>query len=314
VSRTPLARSEEEAAAWFARMRSPEAERHREAFDAWLRDPENAAAYRQAQEDWLLVGGVAPAHLGAHPPRSTPRRTARPQWAIAATLFLAIALGMGWYLQTRPDAPQLTEALSAPDIMRLADGTEVVLGAGATIAVAFDGEARRVTLKGGHARFNVTHDATRPFTVFAGSSATTALGTLFEVDLRAARPRIHLIEGSVEVRSTGAARTVRLAPGEIAEVEGAEIRRLATMPSAGSTTQINAENLPLGVAIERANRANAVPITLADPALATRRLTGRFDLADSAALARKLAAALDLDLVTDDSSIILAEKRKQTGG
>jgi len=313
VSRTPLARSEEEAAAWFARMRGPEAEQHRAAFDAWHGDPENAAAYRQTQEDWLLVGGVAPAHLAAHPPRSTPRRTAMPQWAIAAALFLAVALGLGWYLQARSDAPQRAEAVSTPDMIRLADGTEVQL-AGATIGVAFDGETRRVTLNGGQARFNVAPDATRPFTVFAGSSATTALGTVFEVDLRTSRPRIHLIEGSVEVRGIGAPGAVRLAPGESAEVQGAEVRRLAAMPSPGSTTQIEAENLPLGAVIERANRANEVPITLADPALGARRLTGRFDLADSAALARKLAAALDLDLETKGSSIILAAKRKQTGG
>lgn len=314
MSRPPVTRAEEEAAAWFARMRGPDAATHRAAFDAWRGDPDNAAAYRQAEDDWLMVGGVAPAHIGAHSPKPSRERRPTPQWAMAAMLFLALALGLGWYLQANPEKPQIAETISAPGTTRLADGTEVVLSDGATIAAAFDGKARTVTLTGGQARFVVAHDATRPFTVLAAGSATTALGTIFEVDLRAARPRIHLIEGSVDVRGTGGARTLRLAPGESAEVDGAEPRRVAGTASTNASRRVHAENLPLGAVIAQANRTNKVPIKLADPALAARRLTGSFELADSAALARKLAAALDLDLIADPDAFVLKTKVKKTGG
>lgn len=48
----------------------------------------------------------------------------------------------------------------------------------------------------------VAHDASRPFRVQAGGSLTTALGTVFEVDLTGPAPIIHLVEGSVEVGAT----------------------------------------------------------------------------------------------------------------
>src|SRR3546814_18122212 len=55
-----------EAAHWFARMRTPGAEAGRAEFDAWHADPENAAAYADAKEDWLITGGVAEENLTAH--------------------------------------------------------------------------------------------------------------------------------------------------------------------------------------------------------------------------------------------------------
>jgi transmembrane sensor len=305
---------EQEAAAWFARMRGPDADRHRAAFESWRGDPDNAAAYAIAEEDWLMVGGVAPAPVGAHRPATLGRRPVPKQWAMAAALFLALTLGLGWYLQVRPEGSRRAETITTPGQTRLADGSEVVLTDGATIAVDFTGAARHVTLTGGHARFSVAHDAGRPFTVFAGGSETTALGTIFEVDLRQPRPRIRLIEGSVEVRGSGKGRALRLGPGESAEVEGADARRIPTMASPVTTTMLDADNLPLGAVIERANRSNSIPIELADPALAARRLSGRFDTADRGALARKLAAALDLTLVSGADAHHLMVEPKKTGG
>src|SRR3546814_19997131 len=86
--------------------------------------------------------------------------------------------------------------------MVLEDGTRVALMDGAKIDPKFSPGERRVILIGGRARFTVAHDTTRPFRVEAAGSETTALGTIFEVDLRGREPVIHLVEGSVEIRST----------------------------------------------------------------------------------------------------------------
>src|SRR3546814_19922058 len=74
-------------------MRTPGAEAGRAEFDARHADPENAAAYADAKEDWLITGGVAEEHLTAHrqvPSKATP--PSRAHWALAAALILALSL------------------------------------------------------------------------------------------------------------------------------------------------------------------------------------------------------------------------------
>lgn len=301
-----------EAADWFARMRGPDAGTHRAAFDAWRRDPANAEAYAQAEIDWLAVGGLAPEDRVIREAAPTPRSHAR-AWAMAGALLLALALGAGWYLRPGPADVQLADNDPAERERRLADGSRVMLMDGARIEAHFDDSARKVVLLSGRARFLVTHDARRPFSVVANGSETIALGTVFEVDLRAAQPRVTLIEGSVEVRALRGASIVRLAPGESAEVAKGEARRLPAVPAPVAGTMLDAQDLPLGTVIERAKRNGDMAIRLADPALAARRVTGRFDIADSAALSRKLAAALDLDVSTNGEGPILSARAQKRG-
>lgn len=312
-----MTRREEEASAWFARMRGPDAAEHRGAFEAWRRDPANAAAYADAEEDWLEVGGLPPEDRVIAGPAEHRQRWSPVRWAVAATLFLALALGAGWYLRPGSDGRQIAEraptdraatATATDRKVELADGSVAILMHGARITAEMGGERRQITLLGGRARFIVAHDAARPFVVRAGGSETIALGTVFEVDIRGAQPLVHLISGSVEVRAERSRRAVRLAPGESAEIDGADTRRVAAEMSKSGITILQAERLALGEIVERANRLGGPPIRLADPELASRRVSGRFDISNSDALARKLAAALDLELIDDRDGPILRAK------
>lgn len=318
-----MTRREEEASAWFARMRGPDAAAHRGAFEDWRRDPANAAAYADAEEDWLAVGGLPPEDRVIAGPAKDSQGWSPVRWAVAATLFLALALGAGWYL--RPDsgvqqiaerAPADRSAMATDRKLELADGSIAILMHGARITADMDGDRREITLLGGRARFIVAHDAARPFIVRAGGSETIALGTVFEVDIRGAQPLVQLISGAVEVRAGQSKRAVRLAPGESAEIDGTDTRRVAAEMSNAGITILQAERLVLGEVVERANRLGGAPIRLADPDLASRRVSGRFDISNSEALARKLAAALDLDIVGGPDGPILrakSQKDKKTG-
>lgn len=318
-----MTRREEEAAAWFARMRGPDAAEHRSAFEAWRRDPANAAAYSDAEEDWLAVGGLPPEDRVIGGPAKDRQGWSPTRWAVAATLFLALALGAAWHLRLDSGERQIAErapadraATATEKKLELADGSIAILMHGARITADMDGERREITLFGGRARFIVAHDATRPFIVHAGGSETIALGTVFEVDVRGAQPLVHLISGSVEVRAERSKRALRLAPGESAEIDGADARRVAAEMSNAAITILQAEGLVLGEVVDRANRLGGTPIRLADPELASRRVSGRFDISNSEALARKLATALDLDIVAGpDGSILRAKnaKDKKTG-
>lgn len=310
-----------EAAHWFARMRTPGAEADRAEFDAWHADPENAEAYANAKEDWLITGGVAEEHLAAHrqvPSKATP--PSRAHWALAAALVLAISLAFAWVLLDNRGAEPIV-ADNATGELVLEDGTRVALTDGAHVEAKFAPGERRVLLVGGRARFTVAHDSARPFRVEAAGSETTALGTIFEIDLTGRRPVVHLVEGSVEVRATANPQApLRLRPGQRAAVEK-DAPMLIETKTAGDTVTMTipvgeaegpnlllAEGLPLGAVIDRANRVNSAKIGLADPAIGGHLVSGRFDVSNARSLARQLAAALDLDLKEQAGSYVLMPK------
>lgn len=311
-----------EAAHWFARMRAPGADIDRGEFDAWLADPENAHAYAHAEEDWQLVGGVAPEHLVAHREAPAPRARSHVPWALAAALILALSLAFAWVLLgNRGSEPTIAENSTGEVVLE--DGTRVALMDGAKIDPNFGPGERRVILNGGRARFTVSHDASRPFRVVAAGSETTALGTIFEIDLTGGEPLIHLVEGSVEIRATAKPREqLRLRPGQRAAVtvDGPKLvetssssEPLALVSPIGETdnaTLLIADNLPLGAVIDRANRVNPAKIELADSASGTRLVSGKFEVADAGSLARKLAVALELDVEERGSTFILKPKIK----
>ena len=314
--------SDTEAAYWFARMRAPDAEADRAEFEAWRADPDNAAAYARAEDNWLLVGGVAPEHLAAHRASSSKPARSSAQWALAAALVLALSLGFAWvFLDNRSSEPIVAENATGEVVLK--DGTRVALMDGAKIDPQFSPGERRVILNGGRARFTVAHAASRPFRVVAAGSETTALGTIFEIDLTGGEPLIHLVEGSVEIRATEKPRApLRLRPGQRAEVTvdgpklvetSASSEPLALVSPIGETDNASlliADNLPLRAVIDRANRVNPAKIELADPASGTRLVGGKFEVADAGSLARKLAVALELDVEERGGTYVLKPKIK----
>lgn len=311
-----------EAAQWFARMRAPDADADRAAFEAWRADPNNAEAYARAEEDWLLTAGVAPEYLAAHRKAADKPSFTRTHWALAASLVLAISLAFAWILLGNRGAEPIVAENTTGEVV-LEDGTRVALMDGATIDADFGKSERRVALSGGRARFTVAHDAARPFRVIAAGSETTALGTIFEVDLTGREPVINLIEGTVEVRAASKRLPLlRLRPGQRAAVAvdgpkliepaaGSEpIAMASPVVAAGADSLLIADNLPLGAVLDRANRINAAKIELADASLGGRPISGRFEVADAGSLARKLAVALDLDVEQRGDGYVLKAKIK----
>ncbi|WP_422062387.1 FecR family protein [Sphingopyxis sp.] len=238
--------------------------------------------------------------------------------------MLALSLGFAWiFLGQRGGEPVVAE--NATGEVVLEDGTRVALMDGAKFERRFGPNERRVILTGGRARFTVAHDASRPFRVEADGSLTTALGTVFEVDLTGAAPIIHLVEGSVEIGATqGPAAALRLRPGQRATVADNRPQLLRSpsreqetvmtspvpvpVPDKSPESLLIADKLPLGAVIDRANRVNAVQIELADTALAAKPISGTFDVADARSLSRKLGVAFDLDVQESGGRFILRPK------
>lgn len=304
---------ESEARKWAKVMHGKPSDADHKEFDAWHSKPGNAEAYARAKDEWDFTGTMSPDRIKADRQYFRSEAKARRwRWMTAATAAVVLALGAGWYIRHGGGEPRLAQNRSTAGEQTLGDGTRVTLMDGARIDTRFSTGRRLVILTGGRARFEVAHDSARPFTVVAGRSETTALGTIFEVDARETIPRITLIRGSVEVRSSAGGDALRLAPGESAEVPATGPRRLPAMANPVATrapaTLLVADHLPLGAVLDRANKSDAKPIRLADPALATLPVSGSFDVTAGAALARKLAAALDLEVDEQDAEIILRKK------
>lgn len=153
--------------------------------------------------------------------------------AVAATLTGIIALT--GTLLFRKDiqhqaAPVAMESLSSAawkvynnngrNVMQLVldDSSHVQLGAGSTLrcTAVFDNDKRELWLEG-KARFDVAKDERRPFTVYAGNAAVTALGTVFGVNAHHDKLTVRLYSGKVVVHPRKGKivfKEVYLQPGE----------------------------------------------------------------------------------------------------
>jgi transmembrane sensor len=109
----------------------------------------------------------------------------------------------------------------APMYLTLDDGSRVILQACASIKyqLPFRQKTRHIYLTG-KAKFFVAKDKHRPFTVFAGPLATTALGTVFEITSWPAgsHTKVRLLSGKVKVvpyhHANPNAQAVYLLPGK----------------------------------------------------------------------------------------------------
>jgi len=103
-------------------------------------------------------------------------------------------------------------------LLILDDSSRVELGAGSTLRCleGFEKDKRELWLKG-KAKFEVAKDGKRPFTVYAASTAVTALGTVFGVNERNSKVTVKLYSGKVVVhpqKGVSIFKEVYLQPGE----------------------------------------------------------------------------------------------------
>lgn len=343
----------EEASIWFARMRGPDAEQHRAAFEAWLtRGAVHLSAYNRAGEIFAL--GRFLEHEAQEASREEEPRPVRWRgYALAASIVLMIGVST-WFGRDllaslvglnpgRPAAPLMastgTERWTAEGnrrTIRLADGSFVTLDDGSALTAHFNAQRRELRLERGRARFDVAHDG-RPFIVFAGDGSVTARGTIFDVIInRDQLVTVRLLRGAVDVerpasgqgKSKAAAQAItRLVPGEILSFGRATIPDLATpakargLDAVASMPQIPAvqefDKATLSAVVAEANRGSTLPIRIADPAVGALTVSGRFRVDDPEQVADRLASLFDLQIDRARQNEIVLRSRssdKKFGG
>jgi transmembrane sensor len=337
----------EEASLWFARMRGPDAEEFRPAFERWLAlGAAHLGAYNRAGEVFALGKFLA----------ETPddqsieeRNRLEPvvNWrlaTVAASVLLLFGVGL-WFgrdliatrfgetvsvASTAPrDALSLTRISTQNGTRRtlaLPDGSTVTLEAGSLLATNYGSERRELRLEQGRARFEVAHEK-RPFVVLAGNGSVTARGTIFDVIVDSDRGvTVHLLRGAVDVERTPKAQegrpaqpiVTRLEPGETLNfgmvrtdlVRASPIgRALEIEPPKTAGEAVEFEKAPLSQIIDRANLGAATSIRLADPSIGDLKVSGRFRIDDSDQLAERLAALFNLKVERVNEQEILLRAR-----
>lgn len=142
----------------------------------------------------------------------SPRRDWRfPMPALAAAALVAVGIASWMAYSNRPRAAAVAD-VSAPrmlvtgvgvrDSMTLVDGTRVILGPLSSVKVAsgYGSASREVEVKG-DAWLDVVHNASKPFTVRAGTATIVDVGTTFAVNSDdPAGVSVSVSEGSVSLR------------------------------------------------------------------------------------------------------------------
>jgi transmembrane sensor len=302
----------------------------RERFEAWLAaDPAHRAAYASVERAWtgMANAGVDDrilsmrrAALGA--PRHARRAWIRPT-AIAALGLVAIALVVGIVFRPGPwgadhgDSEYVTQVGERSSIT-LTDGSAVVLDTNSRIKVAFDSQVRRVQLLAGQVWFEVAKNQPRPFVVEAGDRKVTAHGTAFDVRLDDHdRVQVTLIEGRVSVEAlnpTGAGPNIPvehedLLPGDQLIVTGTRpaTKRKTDVAKAISWRdgQIIFDDDTLAAAVAEVNRYSAKKIVLADPRLASLRMSGVFIAGHSDSFVETVTGNFPIKVTSDSDGQLL---------
>jgi len=307
---------EAEAARWVARFDAGDVSaRDQAAFQEWLNHStlhrEAIAAYGSlwAEFDALrsLIGpGEAVPAAGARDDDPALLERATPWLVACAASVIAVASGT-LLLHPRPQIstmahnqpPALSQLLvkgsyetpvGGQKRITLADGTSVILNTNSRLDVDFSHKCRDVHLTRGEAYFEVVHDKTRPFTVYANNYVVRDIGTAFDVHLsKTGLVEVGVTKGSVEVTPANGAHVIDAANslGVVTAghdiVLGQKVERAEAVPSADMGRklawrqgQLIYTGQPLGEVLADISRYSNIKIALADPALADMPVGGAF--------------------------------------
>ena len=307
---------EESAALWRSRREQPGwSEADQAQLDAWL---DEATAHRVA---WLRMsygwekagrlGALKSPNARATPVRMPPLRRWRPA-AMAAGLAVAVALGSLVATEGLSGRKAYATELGGHATVPLADGTKIELNTDTKVRASLAEEQRTVWLDRGEAYFEVAHDASRPFVVYAGDRKVTVLGTKFSVRRDGERVTVAVADGKVRVEpvrpKTPAPPTV-VTRGDVVIAEPS-----ATLVTPKSIERVESElawrrgllmfdKSSLGDAASEINRYNRKKLVVEDNAAAAIRITGSFEAENVEAFARLLREAFGLTIQESEGEI-----------
>lgn len=301
-------------------------------FDLWITDDTNAEALERAARVWRAAGEAAglPEVVGLRSEamarlraaQRTPRRQSVPlAWASGAAAAVVGMLVLA-VLLFQPTATVYRSDVGERQIAILADGSRLSLDADTEVRVDLSRDRRDLVLTRGRAKFDVVHDALRPFTVGLGDKTVVVTGTSFSVELLNREARVLLYEGQVSVmdgaahpggaRSPTAALQTTLRPGTgLVAVLGEPLdqaRQFEFDPAQSlgwEAGRLDFDDEPLALAVERLNRYSGRKVVLADPGLNSLPVNGVFAANDVGAFLEAVTAFHAVQVTERDGVVTL---------
>ncbi len=324
----PQAQIDDEAAAWTWRLDGGVlSAAERVDFESWLRkDSRHRRALDECSRTWRSLDRLSEfkrdekiATLARATRRWTGRGRSPGLWVAAATLCLAV-MGAAWWFGLRSRSEVFSTVVGQERTVTLADGSVVALNTNTRIKVHFSGVRRVIYLLRGEAHFHDVRDRARPFYVLVGNARIQAIGTQFEVRLRASRQIDVLVnQGLVEVRTqfgraSSAPRLQSLSAGQRLAIDGRRMRVTSVSPRrvvdalSWRYGALVFDNEPLARAAAEVARYTRAQIVLR-PGVGQLRISGRFRTDDVHGFFKALALALPVRVNHTPPNLITIRRR-----
>lgn len=312
-------RAEDEAADWLLLLaEAPEDAALQARFEAWRSaDPRHAEIWARTSRAYDLIGPAAKQatqkpilQVIANPSAARGRNVARAAaLALAAALLIAIAPAM--LLRLQADASTVAAEIRS---VTLADGSQLRLAPESAVSFDLSGSQRQVRVLKGRAYFDVTPDAARPFTVQAGDTLVTVVGTAFDVRRGDSDTTVSVSHGRVRVENAtlladGAA---LLGVGDVLDLgpAGVERRRMNVEEVADwRDGRLTLRDATVAEVIDELRPYFQGFIFAADDAFSRQRVSGVYELTDPVGTLSGLAAAHKGQLRQISPWIIRIEKQ-----
>jgi transmembrane sensor len=309
---TPDERRRHESTKWLARLERGLRQDDGPQFREWLEDAKNREVILDAASLWHSSDvHVLLCRLMGVSPRQT--RSVRPKRTLTLPLTIALVSTVGllailltgrmpWsHGASSPEkAPRGTvyaTAVGETRQVRLPDGTDITLNTGTRVSVSFSNRVREVHLMRGEASFHVVPDGTRPFHVNAGRRQFEAAHTRFNlrtltsenVELTVTEGQVKVMDAPPRLPDTPARRRDPITYGEavVGAFEEALVEPGFQLVSPIEKSEVDARlawqdgliivrDKALADALAEVERYTQTKFVLADAALSTLRVSGRF--------------------------------------
>lgn len=286
-------------------------------FHCWLREaPEHEAAYYRLECIYRAADclqALRPAVDSAVQPEGG---RSFPKWlALAASLLLLLFGGGVLHYSLAPRHMTYETVIGGHSKVPLADGSRLELDTDTKVRTEIMADQRKVWLDRGEVYFEVAHDTSRPFVVWAGTRKITVVGTKFAVRHTDDGLRVIVTEGRVRVGpAEGQTATEKtLSKGEALLIDGSSElvindgrARMADQLSWRQGNLMFNQNT-LADAAEEFNRYNIKKLVISNGDVAKLTISGQFQAANVEGFARLLHLAYGLEVRNAGDHIIISQ-------
>lgn len=296
---------DEQAVAWFIRLRADNVSREEKAsFLIWLnqadlhRETFNEISKLWGDTDLLQALGETAQKHNIAPPKKTLSINFIVPLAMAACLVISLLFGNELVILMQGD---YSTKVGERRTVYFDDGSSAMLNTDSSIAVSMDGPQRRVELLKGEVYFEVKPDPNRPFIVQASHSMTRVLGTRFFVHEKNESDEVKVVSGRVEVTDRLTLKQpLVLHDGEAVSVNAAGLGETRLLNLALTTSWVNGflvfENASLESVISQIGRYRTGVVIYKDNTLRELKINGRINLRESNDMLKVLGKNLSVNM------------------